>query len=625
MANTDEFEYGDDLAPGLGAKFVAACVLLVFVFAVFGTALTDAIFPVEGIQLIGAELAEQEELDAEANLWDGTLARRFEESLREHSRVRATVLPDYAFLKFAFLDEAPTGIVVGDHHWLFLEKRIGLSEWDDRFLADCFGTAMVAVERRVAGNGIELITLPLLRKAYVARDYVPRGYDPRPAVDDLLIEGLKARGLKIVDLRELYAAYRPEEIYFELDTHWTPDGARIAAEEMARVAGTLLPESERAGSLTVETLEDRGRMGVGTLESVNVDPQAVDLGLLDLRAPRASVIQFDEPLRSWLRNPKPDSPDALAGTSFSTAQRFAELLTHYSGRPVYDGAVAARPFLWTASQVMKQYADSGRLERLYIETPIAPPFIKFNQNGAYYTSAVGRMFQFAPPDKLVPLAPLSPKWVRIGMGKPRRLDRGSRTPVLVVPSGVLSHTGDGVACIQLSGEVQGGTVNLRFACDASTYLHELPPGPFEFTLPIIAQGETCVGPTVLADSDPSITMRIDRAEFVHQPVGERMVGLDVAEQGGGVVLTPRKTLRLARRAALVLKLSTESQHAVGIVVRVRTDASAAAREFRFEKTVPGGVIAIDLGAAAGESLDSIEVLAEQGRLSVQTAGMTGVE
>lgn len=625
MSDPDEFEYGDDFAPGLGARFVALCVLTVFLIAVFGTAVTDTFFPVEGIQLIGAELAEQEELEASAQLWDGSLARRFEDSLREHSRVRAAVLPDYAYLKFAFFDEAPSGIVVGKHHWLFLEKRITLSEWHDRFLADCFGTSMTALERRLLGNGIELVTLPLVRKAYVARDYVPRGYDPRVAVDDLVIEGLKARGLVIADVRALYAAYRPEEVYFELDTHWTPGGARIAAEEMARTAGRLQPAEHRLGQLTIAELDERGAMGLGTLQSVNVDPEEVNLSLLDLREPRATTLDFPPKLRSWFKKPTPDTPAALAGTSFSTAQQFAELLTHFSGEPVFDGAVAARPYMMNVARVIERYGDSHALELLYFETPLAPPFIKFNQAGAYYTEAVGRVFGAAPPERWIPLESLRPKWVPCGIGEDTALKQLARTPLVVIPTGVLTHTGDGVACIRLAGEVKGSSVLLRLTCDASTYLHRVEPGPFEFSLPIIAQGATAAGLQVLADRDPAASIRIDAAQLVHQPVGDRMVSLTVESRDAAVELRPRKSLLLGRRAALIVQLGADGQRLTDLLVRVRTSSEAPPREFRFERTVPGASIAIDLGAAHGESLLEVELSAGQGRIDVAAAGVTSAE
>jgi len=625
MSNPDEFEYGDDLAPGPGPAIVACVVLVVFLAAVFGTALTDTFFPVEGLQLIGAELAEQEELAAGAELWDGSLARRFEDSLREHSRVRSVVLPGYAYLKFAFLDEAPTGIVVGKHHWLFLEKRITLSEWDDQFLADCFGTSMTALERRLLGNGIELVTLPLVRKAYVGRDYLPSGYDPRLAVDDMLIEGLKARGMIIADVRDAYARYRPDEIYYELDTHWTPNGARIAAEAMARAAGTLAPEDERLGGLQVEELQDRKGFGVGLLQSVNLELGDFDLDLLDLRTPQATVLGFDPELRKRRKRGAPESPDALAGTSFSTAQQFADLLTHYSGAPVFDGAVAARPYMMNVSRVLERYGDSGKLERLYFETPIAPPFIKFNRAGAYYTEAVGRTFVAAPPAKLVTLVPGGEDWMRFELGNDTLLDGKARTLLLALPHGVLAHTGDGVASFRLAGEVQGGKARLRISCGQSTYLVDVDAGSFEFTLPIIAPGPTVTGPHIIVDRNSKVRLRLDRVDVVHQPVGKRLAMLDVTERAGVITCTPRRPARLGRRAALIVKVAADSQRVGEVVVRVKTDAKGAARECHFETLVAGGSVVIDLGAAAGEELIEAVVVVGAGRLTVETAGLSGVE
>jgi acetyltransferase AlgX (SGNH hydrolase-like protein) len=625
MANTDEFDYGDEVAAGLVPKLVAAIVLAVFGITIFGTALTDTFFPAKGIQLVGAELVKQQQLEADATLMDGTLARRFEDSLREHSRVRSTVLPTYAFLKYAYFDEAPSGIVVGDHHWLFLEKRISLSTHDDQLLADGFVSALVALERRLLGNDIELITLPLLRKAYVAHEYLPKGHDARRAVDDAIIESMQERGLKTVDLRALYAEFRPEEIYFELDTHWTPHGARLAAEEMTRVAGTWKAVEKRLGQLETAVSTERSAVGMGTLQSVQVDPAAVDLDSLGLRVPETTVLHFGPAIRKWRLAGRPDTPNALAGTSFSTAQQTADLLTHYSGERVFDGAIAARPFMWNVSRVLQRYGDSGKLKRLYFETPIAPALVGYSPHGAYFTSAVGKTFELAAPARLAPLQMFEPGWMLLGFEQPVSLTGGGRQRLIQVPSGRIAHSGDGVVCARLTGEVTGGEATLRLTCGESTYLHDVGPGSFDFTLPILAPGPTDSGLLVFADPARGASLRIEGAELVHQPVGRGFAELRVEATEGVVDMKPRRPLQLGRRAALIAKVSAKAQRAVGVTVRVHTSGREEGREYRFDLIRPGGSIALDLGSAAGESLIGVVVTAEQGLPAFGAVGVTGVD
>ncbi len=623
MAGKDEFDYGEELPRSLGGRVIAGLVIAIFLVSTFGTGIADTFFSVEGIKPVGEEARVQAQQERDARLWDGSLARLYESELRRHSVVREVVLPTYSFYKFVYLREASSTITVGKQHWMFLTDRIKLKPASDQALATSAANIMIAVDRRLRGNGVEFTMLPIPRKSWVARDLLPAEAHARHRVDDLLIDELIDQGVSTVDMRKLYSSADPEEIYFKLDAHWAPEGARLAAEQTARTAGILEQESDRLGKLRIAPPKHR-RLGFGLLNSLGIRPAQVDLNLLDLREQKASYLTFEPELNKWFKHPTPTTPFALAGTSFSTQQDFARLLSHYSGRPIFDGAERARPHMATLGQVLEAYSTKGaRLEHLFWEAPICTVFGKVPKQNISHSEAFGRVFQAFPPKSVVKVQQVREKWTRDKFGETKHLPRKQQT-LLTVPFGTIAHSGDGVAALHISGELMDAPLALTLTVDGVAVGLSLEPGEFDVVLPIVARGPSAKVLQLAARPARSAQvarLRIDSAAVVHQAVGKAVIPLKSMRADSGTQLTPVTATLLGKRAAVGIRTDAAKISSEGLVVEIWTEGSATPREVVFEHFNPGGYILLDLGREAGKRLTSIVVRAAKGAPSINSASI----
>ncbi len=625
MTGKDEFDYGENLPHGLGDRVIAGLVTTVFLTTTFGTGITDALFPIAKINLIGEESNEQARLKDEATLWDGSLARYYEGELRMRSRVRSWVLPQYSYMKYVYFDEAPPKVTIGKQHWMFLTRRISLANQSDEFLATSAANAVVALDRRLRGNGVEFTLIPLPRKSWVAREWLPRDVDGRQAVDDLLIEELKARGVSTVDLREPYRALDPEEIYFKTDDHWTPNGARIAAMETARFSGLLEPEAARLGQLQVSPPEQPYYGGCTTLRSIGVRPSRVDLDVLDLREPLITHLSFEPDVEHRIELSPPRVSRALAGTSFSNQQLFAGLLSHYSGAAIFDGARPALPFMSTVQGVLEAYAEGEtKLERLFWEVPLATFYNSYSARSCSLGSAYGGTFWRSPPEIQLSFQQVPPAWMGLIKGELTTLSN-ERFVILHTPAGALAHSGDGVIALHLSGEVRDGPLLLTLINDRLSFDLHLEPGEFDAVLPIIAQGPTAAKLRLVTRPRQRARLRIDDARIVHQPVSHSMHKLMRQRPATLATFVPPSSLQLGARTALGIRTERVGNPLREFVVELHTTGATSLDQVTFERLLPGGWIVLDLGRHAGERLTGVTLRSATGKLKVRSVTITGAQ
>jgi hypothetical protein len=617
----DEIHYGDQLPPGLGGRLVVGFVTATFLAAIVGTGIADVVFPVEGIKAIGMEARAQRRAASVARLRDGSLARLFEDDLRRHSRVRELVLPSYAFFMFFYLDQAPSEVTVGKEHWMFRTRRVQLSPQSDAVLANSGANSIVALDRRLLGQGIELTVLPVPRKIWVARNFLPRGVEGRLAVDDLLVDELKRRGISTVDLRELFTVADPREIYFKVDTHWTPRAARLAAMESVRLAGLLQEEPQRAGELHTVDRESGRKSGRAMLRSLGVDPEALDLTALDLRAPSAQRVTFGAGLERWMRVPSSMSRLALAGTSFSKNEGFARFLTHYCGERVMDGAISAQPYTTSIHRLLRKYLRSEKrpeLEHLFWEFPLASVFNDYSPLEVHFGRDFGRCFQVLAPAVHQSWRPLPGAWEAIEL---RRVVHLGERPVqlLAMAAGALAHSGDGVALLHLAGEVSDAPLTLRLRHDGVSMEFTLRPGSFDFAWPILARGPTSGAMQLVAYPSQATRIKLLAASVSHEPVGSGRFELHRRGAGEWTELVAAKPILLGRRAAVQMQCSPDQADLKNIAVEIWLEGQEHPRRILFESLRPGGAILLDLGPEAQGLLERIRLQAAGGVLGVSLA------
>lgn len=95
--------------------------------------------------------------------------------------------------------------------------------------------AMAAFNEELAADGIKLVVVPVPPKSAV----VPfEGLERGDAMVYLrpFYEELRAKGIEILDLHDVFAASETP-VYCKQDAHWNPTGIRLAAKQIAGLAG----------------------------------------------------------------------------------------------------------------------------------------------------------------------------------------------------------------------------------------------------------------------------------------------------------------------------------------------------------------------------------------------------
>lgn len=267
---------------------------------------------------------------AELSLVDGSLASEVEDVVEERHALREPAVTLLAATRYALFGDASGPAVAGSDEWLFtleeLERRPGDDERLARRIAEIERTA-----RRLESAGIDLLVAIVPAKARVAAGRLPRRWRAlarHPRLDTAL-DALGSRDVPVVDLRPALTPTDDvgEELFFARDTHWTPAGARRAAEAVSQYANQtgIAP----AGSAYVRAEGDPADVPGDLMSFVPVGPlrEAFDLAVERSVPARAEPAPGSESGGGGLFG-EIEIPVALVGTSYSRDERwgFAEEL-----------------------------------------------------------------------------------------------------------------------------------------------------------------------------------------------------------------------------------------------------------------------------------------------------------
>ena len=149
---------------------------------------------------------------------------------------------------------------------------------------------------------------------------------------DLFVDGLAAKGVKIVDLRPVMAAARAEgPIYYRHDSHWTPRGALAAFNSIVEADGHpdwMLDQASVLAPLSVRIGGDLARM-LGVQDSVTEAVEELKLPVGEKQP--LTAIPWEDYVES---SGKPGPTVMIIGDSFTTIE-FALMLLQHVGRVVW--------------------------------------------------------------------------------------------------------------------------------------------------------------------------------------------------------------------------------------------------------------------------------------------------
>ena len=286
-------------------------------------------------------------LDATAGWWDGRATREFESHYDAVFPVRTFGINVWGAISYLLFNEGKAGVVVGRDGWLYTAEEFNAAP-DAAAQVQAHLDAILEARAELARRDTALLVALLPSKARVVPGTLGQRR-PAPVHATLYAHALGAvrdQGVAAPDLHEALVACRTVgEVFLRTDTHWTPAGARCAAERLAvhaRTAGlrarettawrtTVAPATAHKGDLMSFLPLDPWFAGLlpppDPLAREHTEPVAPAGGLLD-EAPRPAVV--------------------LVGTSYSANPNwnFTGALQHAFGEDVVNYAAPAHgPFV----------------------------------------------------------------------------------------------------------------------------------------------------------------------------------------------------------------------------------------------------------------------------------------
>lgn len=157
----------------------------------------------------------------------GAWQPKFESSLREVLPVSAASRDAWGRAEFALFHEGRKGVIAGKDGWLFTDEEFSCPKsftWNFRENLDFI--AQTQKKMREAGAKLVIVLIPAKSRLF--------GVDV-PGCRASLYDDIRARiAAPVTDL--LPVMRDRTEFFFKSDTHWTPAGSRLAAEEAAKLA-----------------------------------------------------------------------------------------------------------------------------------------------------------------------------------------------------------------------------------------------------------------------------------------------------------------------------------------------------------------------------------------------------
>ena len=283
-----------------------------------------------------------------ASILDGTWASTFEHRLDDAIGTRQVGLPLFGALEYLLFGSGRKGVVVGSEGWLFSSEELEQHPHEAVTLAE--RQALIqAVSRFLGAKGIGLRVALIPSKARIYAQKL--GRLRFPAVSSARYEpfrrGLVQAGVDAPDLvAPLQAGAESAPMFLRTDTHWTPAGAKRAADALA--AGLSFPErGQKPSRLELRAAELHSGdllkfLPMGPFSALGPQPDSVTSFRAVPDAGAGAEALLGDALFGDAR-----IPVTLIGTSYSKDTRwgFASALRVSLGAEVLDAAQEGRgPF-----------------------------------------------------------------------------------------------------------------------------------------------------------------------------------------------------------------------------------------------------------------------------------------
>lgn len=261
----------------------------------------------------------------------------------------------------------------GRDGWFFRAENTDLDEF---FVLDSESLAYVGrLGAALRGRGTRLLLMPVPTRALVAYDQFDRSVpmQARYAQKDALAEyrayvaAFRKAGLDVVDLDpETIRTRMGPAFYLKRDLHWTPQGAKLAAQIVAADVDRMLGAKASQGRATFATRQSRTEPMTGRLQTMinqfcddPVPAQQVGVFVTERQGGTGDGSAAEQSLFGDGGDGGPQV--VLVGTSFSATPtfNFPGFLSEALGRSVFDYSISAGGL----STSMLSYLETSDFDR----------------------------------------------------------------------------------------------------------------------------------------------------------------------------------------------------------------------------------------------------------------------
>lgn len=275
------------------------------------------------------------------SLIKGEATARYEKQFNEQLAFKESFISTWGIIDYALFKQGRDGVLTGTEGWFFTSEEFTYYADEATALAEKLAY-IVQVRDELAAQGIDLVITLVPAKARVYPEYL--GRFPMPdyvqARYDLELAALEEVGIKTIDLRPALLKAKSEgQVFFKTDTHWTPLGAKTAAQALAQdleARGFALPFGESSFAT-----EEAGMMKLegDLMKFLPLGRLKAQLSPVSEQLPVLSTAQTN--LGLFADNSRPVT---LVGTSYSADERwnFVGALKESLGMNVLNAALVGR-------------------------------------------------------------------------------------------------------------------------------------------------------------------------------------------------------------------------------------------------------------------------------------------
>ena len=255
----------------------------------------------------------------------GKAAKEIEDRLDNRFSLKQLGVNTWAAIQYLAFNEGKKGLTIGDNDWLFTDEEI-YSLPNAKYNLASNISYISQVKQVLAQRGITLVVLPVPAKLRVNQDssVLPQRDATMEKLYELFITELKQDAIDVVDpLSEMQARSEKSELFLPTDTHWTPLGAEIAAQNVAKYINEhlqlSLEEKKFVTDVTGTSKHEGDLMNFLPLSpwADFLSPKEVELTLYETR----ELATTDE-LDSLFADSNETIDTVLIGTSYSANEKW---------------------------------------------------------------------------------------------------------------------------------------------------------------------------------------------------------------------------------------------------------------------------------------------------------------